>query len=392
MRLLALVLAGLCLSCASSTAPPARPAGSNARTPGERAVAEHFAARVEACRGGDAAACRHLAQRCHFASNDRELDRYADVFADACQKDVAAACGGQGWLLLQGGKTAEGLALLERACSAGDDVACALLGERLIGQDRRADGEAVLRRACSAHGGWPCTTVVRLEAQAELDPNALATGLAHACDTGDAFACFHLGQALAEGDPLPEDQPRATQLYQRACDADLHEACYNLAWQYRRGAGVDKDEARFLALAEHACQLGDAKACDDLAGGGNQPQRYCDLWGAHACFVAAGALGRTRGETADTAEAIVTNGLRGCRRGDPASCNVMHHVRLDFERACDSGEKVADSCTFVGFIYLFGMELPPISGKSIAPDARKAAAYFRRACEAGAKVACERAR
>jgi uncharacterized protein len=46
-----------------------------------------------------------------------------------------------------------------------------------------------------------------------------------ACKLGDGEACHHLGDAYAKGVGVPQNEPRASALYQQACDASVKAAC-----------------------------------------------------------------------------------------------------------------------------------------------------------------------
>jgi uncharacterized protein len=376
-------------------------------TPGERAVEVYFAKVTAACQGGDAGACRRLAGRLHFATTMAEVNRYRAAASAACDKEVDVACGEVGKLLLLDSATRDrGLELLRRGCSHKDDFSCAALGEALLeqegsGPDQREAGRKLLVETCDRMGGWACLSSAKLHAAASGACDAACERLMQrGCDGGDPFACYELGQILME-EPATHvlgNAMRATALYQRACDLDLATACYNLAWQYLQGTGALRDEPRGRELERKACMLGDPGACDHLAAFESQPasalataEKYCDLWGAQACYDASLLLPREQhGETAEVAERMVTYGRRGCTRGNLASCNAMGHLARDFARWCEEGKDVRNSCAFAGFLQLFGVSLPRLSGDAIPPAPEKAEALLQRSCDAHAQVICRR--
>jgi TPR repeat protein len=165
-------------------------------------------------------------------------------------------------------------------------------------------------------------------------------------------------------------------------------ACLNLAWQYLRGTGAPQDETQGRALLQRACDLGDASACDELVRRGGDPERYCDLWGAEACYTAVVNLSHARGENADSAEAIVLRATRAARRGSVAARNTTAHLYRDNDRWCRAGRDIKSSCTFAG---LLDAEVAR-SAQEGSDEQRTAAASARdalaKACAAGSNAAC----
>jgi TPR repeat protein len=368
-------------------------------------VKEYFAKTTAACRSGDVNACRRLAGRLHAATDSGELNRYREAISAACGKGVDLACGEMGFLLLHDSATREhGLELLRRSCDRKDDFSCAELGESYVtGSDsgQRETGKKLLIETCDRVSGWACLASAQLQAQGKGACDASCEKLMErGCDGGDPFACYELGQILAEpaAAAVPGNAVRATKLYQRACDLDLASACTNLAWQYLRGTGAPQDEPRGHELERKACGLGDSQACDHLATLGSPPpasplataESYCDLWGAEACYKATSLLAQEHGETAEVAERMTTYGQRGCLRGNLPACNALGHLVSDFTHECEDGQDVRNSCAFAGFAQLFGVQLPPQSGATIPPVPEKAEPLLQRACDAGAQVVCRR--
>lgn len=159
------------------------------------------------------------------------------------------------------------------------------------------------------------------------------------------------------------------------------------------------------ALAQHptedACQRHDADACDELAAEAIDvmhpnddrvalERKYCDLGGARACYDAAAALASARGETAETADDLVSFTQRACARHAIAGCNTLAHYAKDAIADCDAGHDVRNSCAAAGVVYVRGVDVPPVHGRSVEPDAAKAQAAFAKSCAAGAPSSCNR--
>lgn len=373
---------------------------------GEIWIQMHFADRVEQCASGDDAACRQLVARTHFSTNDKESGRYFDAFETACEQGALSACGAIGRHLVSQGDKLNGQSMMATACRGDDPYACDMMAEAVL-NDKTATDEDVkkarreLEGHCEELGSWPCMTLalVLLKEDKQNEKRAHRT-MERACRTGDPIACYELGMRLAETSDSGEDAERITTLYRVGCEADFGQACYNLAWRYFQGRGADKDEPKGWELTVTACHLGDVRACDHLAQlearDCDTPDeeaavyfKYCNLWGANACYNTAAHLVRRRGESAKSAKDLVRLARQACNRGDAGGCNVLGHVARDYIGLCDKNEKVRDACAFAGYIHAVGIWLPKLSGTSIDADIPKAIEYLTRACEAGAEGACE---
>jgi TPR repeat protein len=385
-------------SPAGAPAGPPRTVSDPSLTPGERAVELHFAAAIAACERAEAPACLRLAQRKHYASNNLEVRRIDATLARACDRQVPVACAGLARSLLDGRGGAKdvprALALLEKACAAPDAYACSQLAEvQLIGQDvhgKEAEGRRLAKESCEKLGGWPCYTDMGPNFDPKRDHDRVFKLAQRACDGGDAIACYQLGQLVMEDETGggKVDAARATALYQKACDADMGQACFNLAWQFIRGTGAPQDEARGRELFERSCTLGDASGCDELARRGGDAERYCDLWGAEACYTAVVKFVKANGESAETAERIVLLGMRATARGSDAARNTTSHLYRDNVRSCKAGEQVKDSCTFAGLLNAY-IAKHADGGSDEQAKARTAALdELGKACDAGSKPAC----
>jgi TPR repeat protein len=209
-----------------------------------------------------------------------------------------------------------------------------------------------------------------------------------ACEGKDSFACYQLGLAYAQGYlGLNADQDKATELYRQACDQDLGPACFNLAWQFLRGSGAPHDEAKGNLLLEKSCVLGDASGCDELDRRKPDHARFCELWGAEACFNLAASITQERGEVAEVAEAIINAATRACERKHEGACRTLRHLAKDTTRQCLAGSNVRDTCMFSAIVYQRGL-LDEVA--SSANGENEAAASLTKACKAGAEVACVR--
>ena len=295
---------------------------------------------------------------------------------------------------------ARGLELLRKACDAGQALACANLAEvyiagKLDPSATAEQGRALARRACDTLGGWPCLTVMG-ELQPETDGARIAQLLQRACDGDDLTACYQLGMIYTDGGkslPTP-DLPRAKALYGKACDGGVAGACFNLALVTPTGRGAKAEEPpkpeelADRALLERACLLGDPSGCDTLARRDHDDAKYCERWGADACYAVAADIAGKRGETAESATDLVRAALRAADRGSYAGRNTLGHLFRDNARWCDAGQNVKDSCTFAGLLYAAEAE-DGVPGAERDEAAKQAGAALDRACGAGSKPACD---
>jgi TPR repeat protein len=405
LRLLLLTAAAGCASTGASSAPtaapgaaPPEPPGAGAPRPGERAVEAYFAPVVDACARGEAKACGRLAPRLHFATNARELRHIVAALHAGCAARASIACAGEAVAIAHGeGVPADpkrGVAMLETSCAAGEGFACGELAEiemkgALGVTGKEEQGKRRAAEACEKHGGWPCSSATAGVDQ-QKEPARVVGLIQRACDGGDVMACYQLGQAYGDGAPglVEPDATRATSLYEKGCAGDFAQACFNLAWQYERGAGVKADDHRAHELFERSCTLGDASGCDELARREGNARRYCDLWGAQACYDVALEVSQKHGETAEAAADIIDAGLLACERGHDGACRILSHVRKDFTRWCDAGEKVRDTCTFSGIVYARMADASDASAQERAEAKAKALTALGRACDQGSEPAC----
>jgi TPR repeat protein len=120
-----------------------------------------------------------------------------------------------------------------------------------------------------------------------------------------------------------------------------------------------------------------------------QPTKIvCGCHDGATCYHETAALASSRGENAETAEELLYLAQCACFQGSMAGCNTLGHFAKDHIAACERDEEVATSCTVAGFVYLHGMSVPRMNGRSHDHDFAAAHKAFGRACKAGAAAAC----
>jgi TPR repeat protein len=135
-------------------------------------------------------------------------------------------------------------------------------------------------------------------------------------------------------------------VWSKACSAGDLARCADLGETYLRGIGAPRDPNKGIEILKKAC---------------NQD-------GAHACAVLAQAYAQGDGVTKDMNQANTLMG-RACEDGDEEAC----------VQACDKLRE-AVRCLRVGVLSAKG-----------AKDPRRAATYYRKACELGHPLGCREA-
>ncbi len=123
----------------------------------------------------------------------------------------------------------------------------------------------------------------------------------------------------------------------------------------------------------------------------NPTELTCPCDDGQSCYQMTVELAEQRGETAETGEGLLALAQCACFQGSSAGCNTLAHFGKDYLASCEAGREVATSCTIAGMIHRHALRVPAISGRSYDRDPAAAKSAFDRACQAGARVACEAA-
>jgi uncharacterized protein len=179
-------------------------------------------------------------------------------------------------------------------------------------------------------------------------------------------ACKSLCATVAKGPGKPMNE-QADDAEQKCNKGDM-EACATIGGAYLLGKGGKvKDEKKGLELL--------LKACDGKSGFG------CEIYGR--------ALEQGKGIAPDPA-AAVTYWQKGCDLGAGGACRSLalkkettDPARIPLlEKACDKNDNLG--CMGLGAAYLHGNQGAP-------QDLAKAKQYMQKACDLGAKSACDKA-
>lgn len=217
--------------------------------------------------------------------------------------------------------------------------------------------------------------------------------LREACEEGDARACDDLGGLYQNGEGVERNVERAVELYEKACEMKLTAGCYNLGVTLAAGEGVEQDDARALELFLGACY----SASPIVHGCHNAAVHYglghgveVDKSMAFKLFWEACVMGY---EPACHGHAVTEeelHQLKGCEKGDPASCFEVAHYYKDgdrgfardsehalelFGKACDGG-------------HLGACHNHALMMVRWGSDLEAARASYRKACEGGVGGSC----
>lgn len=191
-----------------------------------------------------------------------------------------------------------------------------------------------------------------------------------------------------------------------ACKKAVHEtygACKSLCATVAKGK-TGKSMNEQADDAEKKCEKGDMEACATIGGayllgkGGKTKdekkgvellKKACDGGSAFGCEIYGRALEQGRGVTADPAAAI-TYWQKACDGGAGGGCRSLalkketsDPARIPLlEKACEKDDNLG--CMGLGAAYLHGNQGAP-------KDLEKAKQYMKKACDLGAKSACDKA-
>jgi TPR repeat protein len=218
------------------------------------------------CRAGDADACRDAAAHWRSLIAVDAEPRYAEYHRLACVAGSATSCSERGFAAMRAAFVIDdavrttALVWFDRACQfdtgtcdyaaqvradpqlsqqcdAGDQAACFKLGEMLANLFSPVADQAralqVLGKTCEAGNDAACLPAADLMfAQWRGNDSAEAARaeayLDQSCASGERTACYRLAVALADGDRLVQDQPRAAVLFAEMCETDDANACSEL--------------------------------------------------------------------------------------------------------------------------------------------------------------------
>lgn len=311
-----------------------------------------------ACRSGREASCAGIVpEECAAralaswseARDERDVACVARMLTEACDLGATEVCryAGRMWIDGRGvdANPPRGMAMIARACDAGDALAC-LAGVRWLAEATRAlevsDGERMRRRLefeerCLAGASDACFVVgVAFGAGREGFPRDVRAALRaweRGCNLGDAGSCKNLGDTLAYESGVARDAERATAAFERACGMGATLGCANFAYRLETGQGVARDLTRARALYRESCAAGAAYACmhiDMLAArGAGAPadparalaywQNACDRRDARACAFVALMYDDATGTARDEAKSLEAMS-RACSLGERRAC------------------------------------------------------------------------
>ncbi|HRG99373.1 MAG TPA: hypothetical protein PLR99_24170, partial [Polyangiaceae bacterium] len=310
--------------------------------------AQAAAALERACAAGLTTGCVNLGAFLYTGrAVPRDRPRAEKLFAEACFRGDASACGEQGAALLavrmdHRRDTRAGLGFVERACKGGELDSCmALEAHKVNGlpePKHEHEGAAGLSRLAGlkiyTHAHALSTLYETGGPGLERSPErARALALEEcAVELRCTDAAYYLARAIGG----PKDERRALELLEKACEASDLSSCGELGARYRDGRGVGRDPSRAVELLTRACDAGDPSSCNELAlayaraeGVGRDEKRAlalaraaCESGGADGCATVGVMLADGVGTPKDPDAAAAYLGF-GCRRAVQAACEKL---------------------------------------------------------------------
>ena len=210
----------------------------------------------KACNAGDGDACNHLGmwdESGGVMGNDKDLaqaavwyGRAAAIYSRNCDSGKMSECTSLGDMY----STSDGImkdldraaALLRKGCDGGDIRGCLFLGYMYrdgkgVSKDA-AQAVALIRRGCGsgimngcvALGKIYCDGIAGTIWTGVMKDTAQAVTLfLKACDSGNADGCLFLGEVYDSGNGVPQNKPKAVELYRKACTIESYsDACDKL--------------------------------------------------------------------------------------------------------------------------------------------------------------------
>ena len=221
------------------------------------------------CDQGDLQACHQLAfswEQGEGGSVNSSLA--ATLYQRACEGGLLLSCHHLGGLFVLEAEQTQDRAwitkaspLLQRACEGEVWGACARLAaiknSQWGAQDERQEVWTLWERACEHGEPFSCFEL----GQRSLLPLPLR---AQRCMQGDLFACLSAERARRIMSESPERPPlaQARRELTMACEGELWVACANVAWMMWRGDGGPRDQNQAIRLMKQSCEGGLKNACE----------------------------------------------------------------------------------------------------------------------------------
>lgn len=238
-----------------------------------------------------------------------------------------------------------------------------------------------LAARCTGGDGPACHAAAGAYAEGDgvpRDAKRATELLLRGCQLGAAVACNDLGLAYEQGDGIPQDLTQAAEQYRKACIGDSAAACYNIGRLHRAQAWSGASGHRALELFDRACQLGDGDGCR-IAGwsldAGDGARR--DIPRAVALY--------EKGCAADDQTCCNNLGLL-LQKGEDGIARDYRRARALFSKSCEGSDGLAVACSNLGYLMIEGL-----GGER---DVEGGVRRLRRGCNGGrgSKVACARLR
>ncbi len=178
---------------------------------------------------------------------------------ERCDKKDGAAC----YVLANAAQSkkndADHKKLAERACEYGEERGCYARGfKAMIDRDDKGQIDWSTKGCFGGHAA--SCQMASSKYKSMKEPAKAFTFAKRACDLGDGFGCYQLGQMYLKGEGTAKDPQKGLALYEKQCLAGKVSTCLTLGKEFEEGKHTTKD----FALAEKWLKRG----CDHPTMGG----------------------------------------------------------------------------------------------------------------------------
>lgn len=277
---------------------------------------------------------------------------------------------------------------------------CCELGNEYVASKNQCMPVRPERRCVEGHLDDCVVAGRQLEQRGSIGAGYAAELYKYACDEGHAPACRGLGRLTERGEGLEKNEARGHELYEQACEGGDAPACTALA---EKMMGESSKSQKALSLFAQACHRGDPVACGEYGAQlARRPEqeKQSGPYFERACVGGVGSACRAlleRERDNRTVEAARVRELldRGCRAADAESCvqlgDAYHGGALLPQSSVQAALRYRSACDVGSMSGCMRLAELTAAGDGVTRDLGRASELYSRVCEAGVRMACERA-
>jgi uncharacterized protein len=355
-------------------------------------------------------------QRAHAASSLRQACAGAPPNEGACRALAGLHIAGG---LLVAKNQREGFGLINDSCARGDQLSCSRLAQLYrdgIGVVRDVDrAKQLFKEQCDGAAPQACVWLgLQLWRERKYEDAVRLFG--RSCDEGEGHACALLGDAHASARGVTWDMAAATRLYERGCELQEPAACAALGRVFEHGFAAAADPARAFEYYQKGCTPTSSAGCGplgrmllhraghaaNLGRGVAELERACaddSTMAAAACWTLADHHRDSAADSEYRVAALIQRAFDLARKCSVDDSSAQHLLGLMYRHGVGvvrSPEQAADAfeAACAGYDPLGCRDAGQLffAGEGVDRDYERAQVYFQRACAAGLRDECARAK